>query len=116
MLIDLVVFSDTTLEHQEVKDGVLIGVVDMDCGLVVFLVQVDKETLDNMLLDGGSGVNLIAEQERICLGLQAPLPTLECLHTVDLSVAELVELIRIVETNIYNILYLINFIVIQTKR
>jgi hypothetical protein len=37
---------------------VIVGVVDVDKGLLVIAVQVGKETLENVLLDGGSGMNL----------------------------------------------------------
>jgi hypothetical protein len=51
---------------------VIAGTVDVDKGLPVIAVQVGKETLENVLLDGGSGMNLITEEERIWLGLPDP--------------------------------------------
>jgi hypothetical protein len=53
---------------------VIARAVDVDKGLPVIAVQVGEETLKNVLLDGGSGVNFITEEEHIWLGLPTPLP------------------------------------------
>jgi hypothetical protein len=42
---------------------VIAGIVDVDRGLPIITIQVGKETLENVLLDGGSGVNLITKEE-----------------------------------------------------
>lgn len=54
---------------QEVADGVVKGAMEVDWDLLVLWVQVDKETLDNMLLNRGFGVNLIIVKEQIRLEL-----------------------------------------------
>jgi hypothetical protein len=61
--------SDTTgQEHCDCRAE------DVDRGLPVIAIHVDIKTLENVLLDGGSGVDLITEGERIQLGLPTPLP------------------------------------------
>jgi hypothetical protein len=45
----------------------------VDRGLLVIAVQVNKETLQDVLLDGGSGLNLITKEECIWFGKQNPL-------------------------------------------
>jgi c-di-GMP-binding flagellar brake protein YcgR len=56
------------------KNSVIARVVDIDRSLPVIAIQVGKETLENVILDKGSGVNLITEEKLIQLGLPIPLP------------------------------------------
>jgi hypothetical protein len=56
------------------KNSVIAGIVDMDKGLPVIAIHMGKETIENVLLDGGSRMNLITEEEVIWLGMQTPLP------------------------------------------
>jgi hypothetical protein len=53
------------------KNSMSAGAVDVDKCLPIIVVQVDKETLENVLLDGGSRVNLITEEEEFGLGCQS---------------------------------------------
>jgi hypothetical protein len=50
------------------------GAMDVDRGLLVIVVHVDKETLENVLLDGRSRVNLITKGKHVWLRMQISLP------------------------------------------
>jgi hypothetical protein len=104
--------SNVTLRD---KNSVIAGTMDVDRGLPVIAVQVGKETLENVLLDGGSGVNLITEEERIRLGLPTPLPVPYRLRMADQAIVQPVGLIRNVRTHIHGILYFITSTVIRNK-
>jgi hypothetical protein len=43
--------------------------------MVVIQVHIAKNTIEDVLLDGGSGINIITEQLRLRLGLPKPKPT-----------------------------------------
>jgi hypothetical protein len=75
------------------KNNVIAGAVDVDIGPPVIAIQVGKETLENVLLDKGSKVNLTTEEERIWLEMQTPLPAPYQLHMANQAVVQLVGLI-----------------------
>lgn len=62
--------------------------MDVDIGLLLHTIQVGKETLENMLLDGGSKLNLIIKKEYIWLGIQTPLLAPYWLHMADQAVVQ----------------------------
>jgi hypothetical protein len=49
--------------------------IAIDNHMAIIQVQVGKNKIDDVLLDGGSGVNIIIEQLRARLGLLKPKPT-----------------------------------------
>jgi hypothetical protein len=104
--------SNATLQD---KNSVIAGAMDVNRGLPVIAIQVGKETLENVLLDRGSGVNLITEEERIRLGMQTPLPAPYRLRMADQAVVQPVGLIQNVRIHIHGIPYFITLIVIQNK-
>ena len=71
--------------------------------------------MENILLDGGSGVNLITEEKRILLGLKKPSRAPYQLRMVDQAVVEPDGLIRNVWIYIHGIPYNISLTVIQNK-
>ncbi len=58
------------------KVGTIIVIIDNH--MVVIQVQIRKNTIEDMLLDGGFGINIITKQLRLRLrlGLPKPKPTL----------------------------------------
>jgi hypothetical protein len=104
--------SNATLQD---KNSVIAGAMDVNRGLPVIAIQVGKETLENVLLDRGSGVNLITEEERIRLGMQTPLPAPYRLRMADQVVVQPVGLIRNVRIHIHGIPYFITLTVIRNK-
>ena len=89
--------------------------IDVDRELPVLTVQVGNGTLENVLLDGGSGVNLITEEERNRLGLKDPQPAPFRLRMADQTVVDPVGMIRNVKIHIHGIPYLITLTVIKNK-
>jgi hypothetical protein len=51
--------------------------------MVIIQVQVWKNFIEDVLLDGGSEVNIIREKLKVQLGLSKPKPTLYNLHMAD---------------------------------
>jgi hypothetical protein len=51
-----------------------ITIVVIDNHMVVIQVQIGRNTIDNVLLDGGYRVNIIAKQSKARLGLPKPKP------------------------------------------
>jgi hypothetical protein len=51
--------------------------------MATFQVQIGKNTIEDVLLDGGSGVNIITKQLRLKLGLPKPKPAPYNLTMVD---------------------------------
>ena len=98
------------------KNNMIAGAVDVDRGLPIITIQVGKETLENVLLDEGSGANLIIEEERIWMGMQTPLPALYQLCMVNQVLAQPVGLIWNVRIYIHGIPYFITLTVIWNKK
>ena len=63
-----------TSKDSQVHPNLVVGAVDIDRGLPVIFVQMRQSTLEKILLDGDSGVNLITEEEQIRLDLKDPSP------------------------------------------
>jgi hypothetical protein len=74
-----------------------------------------KETLENVLLDGRSRVNLIIEEERIRLGMQIKFPALHRLHMVDQAIVQPIGINWNVRTHINGILFFIMLMAIWNK-
>lgn len=89
--------------------------IDVDRELPVLTVQIGSGTLDNVLLDGGSGVNLITEEERKRLGLKNPQSAPFRLRMADQTVVDPVGMIRTVKIHIHGIPYLITLTIIKNK-
>ena len=106
-------FQDSNCSQTGFKLDV--GAVYINRGLSVISVQVGNSTLKNVLLDGGSGVNLITEEEQIRLGLKEPSLAPYPLRMADQAVVEPVGLIRNVRIHIHGIPYIISLTVIRNK-
>jgi hypothetical protein len=65
--------------------------------------------MEDLLLDGGFGVNIITEQLRLSLGLLMPKPTPYNLKMVDQTTTKLVGLIRDLKIYVHGIPYIITF-------
>jgi hypothetical protein len=62
--------------------------------MVVIQVQVGKHFIENVLLDGGYGVNIITEKLKVQLGLSKPKPSSYNLCMVDQTTAKPLGLIK----------------------
>ena len=85
----------------------------IDRHMPVISVCVGKNIVEDVLIDGGSGVNIITEEERRRLGLPKPSPAPFNLKMADGSVSRPKGLIRDVRIHIHTIPYLITLIVID---
>jgi hypothetical protein len=79
--------------------------------MAIIQVQVGRNTVDDVLLDGGSKLNIIIEQLRVKLGL----PKLEPynLWIANQTTTKLVGLIKDLKMYVHGIPYIATFIVLQ---
>jgi hypothetical protein len=83
--------------------------------MVVIKVQVEKNFIENVLLDGGCKVNIIMEKLRVQLGLSKPKPTPCNLCMADQTNAKALDLIKDLMIFVHGIPYVVTFIVIQNN-
>jgi len=97
------------------KDTVGFNAVTIDGDLPILSVRIGNEVLNNVLLDGGSGVNVITEEERLRLGLPKPKPAPYRLRMADQGLVDPVGLIPEVRIEVHGIPYVIALTVINNK-
>ena len=85
----------------------------IDKYILVISVSISKNIVDNVLLDGGSGVNVITKDERWRLGLSKPSPAPFNLKMANGTLARPKGLIRDVKIHIHGIPYIVTLIVID---
>jgi hypothetical protein len=56
--------------------------------MVVIQVEVGENFIDDVLIDGGSRVNIITKNMKVQLGLSKPNPTPYNMHMVDQTIAK----------------------------
>jgi hypothetical protein len=83
--------------------------------MVVIQVQIGKNTIEDVLLDGGSRVNIVTEQLRLRLGLPKPKLAPYNLRMTDQTTTKLVGLIRDMKIYIHGIPYITAFTVLQNS-
>ncbi len=89
--------------------------VVIDHQMAMIQVQVDKNFIDDVLIDGGSRVNIIIDNLKVQLSLSKPNPAPYNLHMVDQTIAKPLGLIRDLEIFVHGIPYTITFIVISNN-
>ncbi len=90
-------------------------IVAINNHMAVIQVQIGKNTIEDALLDGGIGINIIIEQLRLKLGLPKPKPTPYNLRMVDQTTTKLVGLIRDMKIYVLGIPYITIFIVFHNS-
>jgi hypothetical protein len=80
--------------------------------MVVIQVQIKKNTIKDVLLDGGFGSNIITKQLRLRLGLPKPKPAPYNLRMANQTTTKLVGLIRDLKIYVHGIPYITTFIVL----
>ncbi len=83
--------------------------------MVIIQVQIGKNTIKDVLLDGGFGVNIIIEQLRLRLGLPKPKLAPYNLRIANQTITKWVGLIKDLKTYVHDIPYIITFIVLQNN-
>jgi hypothetical protein len=83
--------------------------------MAVIQVQIRKNTIKDVLLDGSSGVNIIIEQLRLRLGFPKPKHAPYNLKMANQTTTKLVGLIKDLNIYVHGIPYIITFIVFQNS-
>jgi hypothetical protein len=81
----------------------------------IIQVQIGKNTIEDVLLDGGFGVNIITKQLRLRLGLPKPKPVTYNLRMASQTTTKLVVLIRDLKIYVHDIPYITTFILLQNN-
>ena len=81
----------------------------------VISISIGKNIVDDVLLDGGSGVNVITEEERCKLGLPKPSPTPFNLKMANGTIAKPTGLLRDVKIHIHGIPYIVILTIIDCQ-
>jgi hypothetical protein len=84
-------------------------VVAIDNHMAVIQVQIRKNTIEDVSLDGGFGVNIITKQLRLRLGLLKAKPAPYNLRMADQTTTKPVGLIRDLKKYVHGIPYIITF-------
>jgi hypothetical protein len=83
--------------------------------MAMIQVQFDKKIIDDVLIDGGSRINIITKNQKIQFGLSKPNPVPYNLHMVDQTIAKPLGLINDLKIFVYGIPYTITFTVINNN-
>ncbi len=89
-----------------------IASIAIDHQMAVIQVQVGKNFIEDVLLDGGFGVNIIMEKLRVQLGLSKPKPTSYNLHMDDQTIAKPLGLNKDLKILVHGITYAMTFTII----
>ncbi len=95
------------------KVGIVVVVINNH--MVVIQIQIGKNIIKNVLLDGGSRVNIIIEQLRLKLGLLKLKPTPYNLKMADQTTIKLVGLIKDMKIYVHGIPYITTFNVLYNS-
>jgi hypothetical protein len=79
--------------------------------MAVIQVQIRKNTIEDVLLDGGFGVNIITKQSKLRLGLPKAKHAPYNLRMTDQTITKLVGLIKDLKKYVHGIPYIITFII-----
>ena len=87
----------------------------IDKHMPLISICIGKNIVDDVLLDGGLGVNVITEEERCRLGLPKPSPTPFNLKMANGTIAKPTGLLRDVKIHIHGIPYIVTLTVIDCQ-
>ncbi len=109
--------SKATIEKQvgSLVPKVVTTVVVIDNHMVIIQVQIGKNTIEDVLLDVGSKINIITKQLKLRLGLPKPKPTPYNLKMADQTTMKPVGLIKDLKIYVHGILYITTFVVFQNN-
>jgi hypothetical protein len=83
--------------------------------MAVIQVQIGKNTIEDVLLNGGSRVNIIIKQLRLRLGLPKPKPAPYNLRMANQTTTKPMGLIRDLKIYVHGIPYIITFTILQNS-
>ncbi len=109
--------SKTTIEKQDGFSVLEVGiiVVAIDNHMAVIQVQIGKNIIEDVLLDGGSRINIIMEQLILRLGLPKPKPTPYNLRMAYQTTTKLMGFIKDLKIYVHGIPYIITFTVLRNS-
>ncbi len=99
------IVNKTTIEKQVGSLILEVGttIVIIDNHKAIIQVQIAKNTIEDVLLDGGSTINIITKQLRLKLGLPKPKPTPYNLRMADQTTTKPMGLIRDLKIYVHGI-------------
>ncbi len=89
--------------------------ISIDHQMAIIQVQVGKNFIEDVLLDGGFGINIIMEKLRLQLGLSKPKPTPYNLHMANQTIAKPLGLIKDLNILVHGIPYAMTCTTIQNN-
>jgi hypothetical protein len=92
-----------------------ITTIEVDNPKVVIQVQVGKNIVEDVLIDGGASVNIIIKNLRIKLGLPKPRSAPYHLRMADHSMTKPLRFIKNLKIHIHGIPYISTFIVLKNN-
>lgn len=81
--------------------------------MAIIQIQVGKIFIDDVLIDGGFGINIITENLKVQLGLSKPNPTPYNLRMANQTIAKPVNLINDLKIFVHGISYTVTIIIIN---
>ncbi len=115
MIPDIKCYIFNPVPSKLVLPKLIVVSIVIDHQMVVIQVQVGKNFIEDIHLDGGSIVNIFTKKLRMQLGLSEPKPTPYNLCMVDQTIAKPLGLIKDLKIIVHGILDAVTFIVIQSN-
>jgi hypothetical protein len=109
--------SKTTIEKQVGSLVTKVGTatITIDNHMAIIQVQIEKNTIENVLLNGGSRVNIITNELRLRLGLPNPKLAPYNLKMADQTTIKPLGLIKDLKIYVYGIPYITTFTILQNN-
>jgi hypothetical protein len=89
--------------------------IAIDNHMAIIQVQIGKNTIEDVLLDGGSRINIITKQLRLKLGLSKLLHAPYNLKMANQTTPKLVGLIKDLKIYVHGIPYITTFTILQNR-
>ncbi len=93
----------------------VVTLVAINHQMLLIQVQVKKNFIENVVLDGGSRINIIMRKLKVQLGLSKPKPSPYNLCMVDQTIAKPLGLIKDLKILVHGIPYAVTIIVIHSN-
>jgi len=115
VILDIKHYIFNLVPSKPISPKLTIASIAIDHQMVVIHVQVGKNFIEDVLLDGDSGVNIIIEKLRVQLGLSKPKPAPYNLHLAYQTIAKPLGLIKDLRILVHGIPYVVTFTIIQNS-
>jgi hypothetical protein len=99
----------------ETHSKVNIVTIEVTNHMAIVQIQVGKNVVEDVLLDGGASVNIIIENLKTKLGLPKPRPAPYHLRMADHSMTKPLGIIKFLKIHIHGIPYVSTFIVLKNS-